>query len=178
MIFLPIDCTLIIWATYLLFTLERHQTQFLLYEGFWGLIIITELFSLGYSFGIHINHFSPVVLWILIICDIPFMLLLTLYRIKLFKGKNTAINKRRRIYPISFMLGLIFVLAPILNYILNKTGESFQYGVATLCFFLEGYGFSMNVVLGGNYFVALKYRDIIYLYRNGVLQKPRVKKGG
>jgi len=174
MLFVPFDCVLVFWGVFLLCTLEKRQLDFFLYEGFAGLYLITEFFGLGYSYGIHIDHFSPIVLWILILLDIPLLLFLMSYRIRIFKGIHK--KKNRHLYSVALSGSLVIVLAPILNYLLNKTQQSFQYGVATLCLFIIGYGMSMYIIFFGNFFIAKRYKDVIYLYENGEIQKGAKKK--
>lgn len=171
MIFIPVDCLLLLWGLYLIHTLEKHQFHFFLFEGIWGGVFVIECFALGYSFGIHVNHFSPVILWLLIFLDVPVLFFLTAYRIKLYHGKGNSKKKTGKFYPISLSVALVLVLAPILNGILNRTQIHFQHVVATLCLFFIGYVFSVHIIFLGNFFVVQKYREIINLYNNGVIQK-------
>ncbi len=169
-IFIAINCFLVLWGIYLIATLEKHQINIFLFEGIWGLCFVVELFILGYFIGRHINHFAPVILILLILLDLPILLLLTAYRIKLFRGHDKKNIRRRFFLPSSIMFAILFFTAPLFNHVLDGTRKEFQYGMSTLCLFLLGYIFSMYIVLGGNYFVALKYKDIIRFYKNETIK--------
>ncbi len=178
MIFLPFAVILIAWGILLLYTLEKRQVTFFLYEFFAGVYLTTEFFALGFSKAM---QFAQTSIWFpisLTATGALIFLLLILYRIRFFYGKvkkDTNSNKDRKKRNNALVILIILIAGSFVLFRLSfeKMTLDTQETLYTIGFFLLGYAMSMYMVFIGNYIVAKKYKDVIYLYEGEKLKKSK-----
>lgn len=176
MIFLPFAIILIAWGIFLLYTLEKRQVTFFLYEFFAGVYLTLEFFALGFSKAIQFAHTS---IWFpisLTAIGALIFFLLILYRIRFFNGKvkiakNSKKDRNKRSNVLVILIVLITTSFILFRLWFERMTIDIQETLFTIGFFALGYAMSMYMAFMGNYIVAKKYKDIVYLYDAQKLKK-------
>lgn len=176
MIFLPFAIILIAWGIFLLYTLEKRQVAFFLYEFFAGLYLTSEFFALGFSKAIQFAHTSIWFPIFLTAVGALIYLLLISYRIRFYYGKvkidkNSNKVKKKRSNALIVIIILIVASFILLRLWFERMTIDIQETLFTIGFFALGYAMSIYMVFIGNYIIAKKYKDFVYFYEGEDLKK-------